>query len=239
MRHGQTLHIVDRSSRTRAELARMSFALARHAEIYADVEELVLRPPSSGIVIVRDDVETGGPGKALQMLAKRGKWLPVIATGEQPRPSRVVSAMRHGALDYISLPLRQERLAQALDQITEEVATFGEARRRVVEARSRIANLTAREREVLDWLAEGRSNKMIARELGISPRTVEIHRANMMHKIGACHSAEAVRLRIEAQLAPPTATRVAEAPANETSPAPAGTLPPRAHIPITVEPVAS
>lgn len=53
---------------------------------------------------------------------------------------------------------------------------------------------------MLDWLAEGRSNKMIARELAISPRTVEIHRANMMSKLGAHHAAEAVRLRIEAHL---------------------------------------
>jgi DNA-binding NarL/FixJ family response regulator len=53
---------------------------------------------------------------------------------------------------------------------------------------------------VLDWLAEGCSNKMIARELSISPRTVEIHRANMMTKLGAEHPSQAVRLRLEAQL---------------------------------------
>jgi DNA-binding CsgD family transcriptional regulator len=54
---------------------------------------------------------------------------------------------------------------------------------------------------VLDWLTEGRSNKAIARELDISPRTVEIHRANMMHKLGANHAAEAVRVRLDAQIA--------------------------------------
>jgi DNA-binding CsgD family transcriptional regulator len=59
-----------------------------------------------------------------------------------------------------------------------------------------------REREVLDWLAEGSSNKAIARELDISPRTVEIHRANMMTKLGARHAAEAVRLKLEAKLEP-------------------------------------
>ncbi|WBY16251.1 helix-turn-helix transcriptional regulator [Erythrobacteraceae bacterium WH01K] len=58
---------------------------------------------------------------------------------------------------------------------------------------------------MLDWLSEGSSNKAIARQLCISPRTVEIHRANMMHKLGARHAAEAVRLRLEAQIEPPVA----------------------------------
>jgi len=70
----------------------------------------------------------------------------------------------------------------------------------MIEARSRIENLSTREREVLDWLAQGSSNKAIARELQISPRTVEIHRANMMSKLGASHAADAVRLRLEAEL---------------------------------------
>ena len=60
-----------------------------------------------------------------------------------------------------------------------------------------MADLSPREREVLDWLTRGCSNKVIARELTISPRTVEIHRANMMSKLGARHSAEAIRLRLE------------------------------------------
>ena len=64
-------------------------------------------------------------------------------------------------------------------------------------SQAKIAKLSGREREVLEYLSEGHSNKMIARELEISPRTVEIHRANMMHKIGANHAAEAVRIRIE------------------------------------------
>ena len=67
----------------------------------------------------------------------------------------------------------------------------------MAEARSRIGRLTGREREVLDWLTAGRSNKAIAREMAISPRTVEVHRANMMGKLGARHPADAVRLRLE------------------------------------------
>ena len=81
-----------------------------------------------------------------------------------------------------------------------DAGRHAEARRRLIDARRRIDQLSKREREVLDWLSEGCSNKAIARELEISPRTVEIHRANMMDKLGAGHAAEAVRLRLEAGL---------------------------------------
>lgn len=70
----------------------------------------------------------------------------------------------------------------------------------MIAARRLIEDLSEREREVLDLLVDGGSNKRIARELSISPRTVEIHRANMMQKLGAGHVAEAIRLRLDAKL---------------------------------------
>jgi len=138
----------------------------------------------------------------LERLSRLGIWLPVIAVDEEPRPGRIVEAVKAGALDYLALPLDPERFARCLFRIEKEAEVFGAARRRMIEARDRISSLSVREREVLDWLTEGSSNKVIARELDISPRTVEIHRANMMHKLGARHAAEAVRLKLEAKLEP-------------------------------------
>jgi FixJ family two-component response regulator len=195
-----TLHFIDRCSRSRAELSRTGYGLGHHSEVYGDLSELSVHPPRDGIIIVRDTVEDGGVALVLDRLSKLGVWLPVIAVDDRPRPGRIVDAIKAGALDYLRLPLDPDRLQRCLTRIAGEAEVFGEARRRMIEARSRISNLSGREREVLDWLAEGSSNKMIARELEISPRTVEIHRANMMSKLGARHSAEAVRLKLEAQM---------------------------------------
>jgi two-component system, LuxR family, response regulator FixJ len=187
----QILHFVDADTRTRAELARMAFALDHHAEVYADLIELC------GIVIVRDDFEHGGIEAAVELFGRFDIGLPIVAVDEAPETARVVAAIKAGALDYLSLPLAPERLAEMLGRVDEEARAHSEARRRMIEARSRIRSLSGREREVLDWLAQGSCNKTIARALAISPRTVEIHRSKMMSKLGASHAADAVRLRFE------------------------------------------
>ena len=73
-------------------------------------------------------------------------------------------------------------------------------RLREARARSRVQKLTRREREVLTGVAAGLSNRLIGEKLSISPRTVEIHRANMLNKMGANHTSEAIRIAIEASL---------------------------------------
>ncbi len=197
-----SLHFIDSNSRHRAELARVGFTLGHHSEVYGDLSELSVHPPREGIIIARDTPEEGGVAMILERLGRLGIWLPLIAVEAEPRPGRIVDAIKAGALDYLSLPLDPDRFERCLTRIAKEAEVFGAARRRMIEARDRISSLSAREREVLEWLAEGSSNKVIARELDISPRTVEIHRANMMHKLGARHAAEAVRLKIEAKLEP-------------------------------------
>ncbi|MEL7445558.1 MAG: LuxR C-terminal-related transcriptional regulator [Pseudomonadota bacterium] len=196
------LHFIDSSSRSRAELSRIGFDLGHHCEVYGDLSELSVHPPRDGIIVARDAAEEGGVTMILERLSKLGIWLPVIAVDGQPRPGRIVEAIKAGALDYLALPLDPDRFARCLNRIAQEAEMFGASQRRMIEARNRISSLSNREREVLEWLSEGSSNKVIARELEISPRTVEIHRANMMNKLGARHAAEAVRLKLEAKLDP-------------------------------------
>ncbi|MGX7953536.1 response regulator transcription factor [Tsuneonella sp. HG249] len=196
----QVIHFVDADARMRGHLARTTLALGHHAEVYADVVELCEHSPQRGIAVVRDDFEQGGIEAAIELLGRYQVWLPVVAIDEAPETSRVVAAVKAGALDYLRLPLDPSQLSQMLLSISHEAEATAAARRRMIEARSRIDNLSVREREVLEWLAQGSSNKAIAKALQISPRTVEIHRANMMNKLGASHSADAVRLRLEASL---------------------------------------
>ncbi|MFV0643839.1 MAG: response regulator transcription factor [Sphingomonadaceae bacterium] len=200
MEHRITLHVIDSSSRIRAELSRLAFELGHHAEVYSDLAELIDHPPRDGIIIARDDALDGGVSVLLERLAEAGIWLPLVVSGLEPSIGRVVEAVKAGALDYLHLPADERVIALTLQRIGTEAVAQADARRRMVEARNRISHLSNREREVLDCLANGGSNKAIGRVLHISPRTVEIHRANMMGKLGAKHASEAVRLRLESQL---------------------------------------
>ncbi len=194
------LHIVDWEPGSRADQSRKAFRLGYHAEVYGNLEELLRYKPERGVLLLRDGVADMPVETLRRRLTDAGIWLPLIATGEGRQVRSVVAAMKAGALDYLRLPLDPERLGEALERAQGEAAEQAEARRRMIEARERIETLSGREREVLDWLVEGNSNKAIARALEISPRTVEIHRANMMHKLGARHPADAVRMRLDARL---------------------------------------
>jgi len=194
------IHFVEQSSRIRAEFARLAFDLGHHAEVYADICELAAHPPRDGIIIARDDVEPGGVGSLLERLTGAGIWLPLVAAGECHTTGRIVEAIKAGAIDYLRLPLEAESFAATLARVGSDAGRHGETRKRMIDARNLIERLSVREREVLECLAAGCSNKEIARALDISPRTVEIHRANMMGKLGARHAADAVRVKLEAQV---------------------------------------
>jgi FixJ family two-component response regulator len=195
-----TLHIVCGDSRSRAEQARIAFALGHHAEVYAELDELLDRPAYEGIVIAADSGEPDMARELVRRLGDRGIWLPVVLAAPEPETERVVAAIKAGALDYLALPLEMGRFARRLHGILAEAGHHAEKRRREVEAQRAIAMLSRREHQVLELLSAGCSNKEIARWLEISPRTVEIHRGNMMAKLGAGHAADAVRLWLDAQL---------------------------------------
>ncbi len=193
------LHIVGGDSRLRATQSRTAYSLGHHAEVYSDLAELIATSPQAGVIIACDGLLEEGVDQLLAQLGDAGIWLPVVAASHNPGVDDVVQAIRAGPLDYLRLPLTREEFTRMASHVQSDAGRHAEARRRLIEARQRIGTLSGREREVLDWLSEGCSNKAIARELAISPRTVEIHRANMMGKLGAQHAAEAVRLRLEAR----------------------------------------
>ncbi len=200
MKHRLTIHYLNSSSRDRAAFVQMVTRLGHHVEVYHDMAELIECKPSQGVVVASDDASSGGITNTIDTLARAQISLPVIAVAPQPCVARTVQAMKSGALDYLATPLDPAIFSRSLDAIAVEARHFAEARQRMFEARDRISSLSRREREVLDLLASGHTNKAIARDLGISPRTVEIHRANMMAKLDAGHAADVVRLSLEAQM---------------------------------------
>ena len=134
-----------------------------------------------------------------QALKERGVGLPVVIMTGHGDVTLAVQAMKAGAVDFIEKPFEKAVLLGAIDQAFSRLDRSSEARERAKEAEVQLNGLTPREREVLDGLAQGLPNKTIACDLGISPRTVEIHRANLMSKLGVKSLSEALRIAFAAQ----------------------------------------
>jgi two-component system response regulator FixJ len=134
-----------------------------------------------------------------QALREQGVPLPVIIMTGHGDVSLAVRAMKVGAVDFIEKPFEKAMLLSALDEGFSRLERSERSRDRAGEATVRLQALTPREREVLDGLAQGLPNKTIAYDLGISPRTVEIHRANLMTKLGVRSLSEALRIAFAAQ----------------------------------------
>ena len=126
-------------------------------------------------------------------------WPVIVMTGHGEVPV-AVKAMKLGAIDFIEKPFTEETLHNSLDNGMALLATREASGQRRRNAHERVATLTAREREVLQALIGGQSNKSIAKQLGISLRTVEMHRGNMMDRLQVGSLAEALTLAIEAGL---------------------------------------
>jgi two-component system response regulator FixJ len=135
-------------------------------------------------------------------LAGRGTDWPVIfMTGHGEVPI-AVEAMKLGAIDFLQKPFSEEALLGSFQRGFAMLEEKSEATARRTAARARADQLTAREKEVLQGLLGGLSNKLIADRLGISLRTVEMHRGNMMDRLGVDNLAEALTLAMEAGLGP-------------------------------------
>lgn len=144
--------------------------------------------------IVSDIRMPGLDGLQLQIeLKSRGVRLPLVfITGHADVPV-AVGAMKAGAVDFIEKPFEEELLLAAVRRAIELSREAGHRVAEVAEQQRRVEGLTAREHEVFTCLAQGKQNKVIGLELGISPRTVEIHRARVLEKMGARSVSDLVR----------------------------------------------
>lgn len=152
----------------------------------------------AGCMIV--DVRMPGMGglELQEELVRRKASIPVIVVTGHADVPLAVRAMRAGAVDFVEKPFDQERMLQS---VADALAAGQRAQSRAAEAqeaRDLLSLLTPREREILDQLVKGHANKVVAHQLGISPRTVEIHRASIMEKLHARNLSNVVRTALAA-----------------------------------------
>ena len=165
---------------------------------YSSGEEFLahIDPGHRGCILL--DVRMPGVSglEVQQRLLDRREQLPVIMiTGHGDVPM-AIAAMKAGAFDFIEKPFKNEVLLEAIERALAQVRQVHE-KSAIADARSeRLAQLTPRERQVLEKLILGQPNKVIGYELGISPRTVEIHRARVMEKMQARSLSELVRMAL-------------------------------------------
>lgn len=191
-----TVFVVDDDPAVRDSLALLLRSIGLKARLFESAQSMEesFDPDWHGCVVL--DIRMPGlSGMELQRrLKERHCTMPIIfITGHGDVPM-AVEAMQQGAFDFIQKPFRDQELLDRINQALlhdNEHRSLEEQRRLVHE---RYATLTPREREVMDCVVRGLANKVIAMDLELSQRTVEIHRARVMEKMGARSLAELVRM---------------------------------------------
>jgi two-component system response regulator FixJ len=193
-----TVYIVDDDQAIRHAMELLMRSVGLDYEIFHSGDDFLSNHSNDRAGCLVLDIRMPGLGglELQEKLNESGSTLPVIfITGHGDVPM-AVEAMQKGAVDFIQKPFRDQEL---LDRIGEALKTDQErrsAREEKAEVLTRIEKLTNRERQVLDLVVTGKPNKVIAYELGVSQRTVEIHRARVMEKMQAKSLADLVRMHL-------------------------------------------
>ncbi|MCB8877379.1 response regulator transcription factor [Acidisoma silvae] len=199
MEVAQTVHIVDDDEGVRLSIDFLLKSEGMATAIYASAQQLLNAPLSPAGCILTDFRMPGMTGLELQArLAEDGVHLPVIVMTGFGDVSAAVQAMKAGALDFIEKPFADDQLLTALQRALEDNRRALGSACITKTAANLIAALTPREREVLGLLSEGRSNKEMARLLGTSPRTIDVHRARVLRKLNVETLPDLVRLVLAA-----------------------------------------
>ena len=194
-------HIVDDDEAARQSLAFLLSTAGIPVRVYDSATSLLasLATLQKGCLItdVRMPDMTGI--ELLQRLKEKDIKLPVIViTGHGDIPL-AVEAMKSGAIDFIEKPFAAEAILRAVRAAEDRAKKLGRISEQEAQISARLALLSERERQVLDGLVAGNANKTIAHELGISPRTVEVYRANLMSKMQAKSLSELIRMTLTAR----------------------------------------
>ena len=166
-------------------------AFARPAEFLAKYD-----PNQAGCLVLDVRMPEMSGLEVQQQLNRNGALVPVILiTGHGDIPM-AVQAMKDGAFDFLQKPFRDQDLLDRINAALKQDAQNRESVDRLADLRQRAESLTPREREVMGHVVDGKANKVIAIDLGLSERTVEIHRANVMEKMAARSVAHLVKMHL-------------------------------------------
>lgn len=198
-----TIHIVDDDGAVRRSLECLLYTAGFKSMVYETALSFLDAAPRASAGCVLLDVRMPEmDGLELQARLNRlGCPLRVIVMTGGGEVEDAVRAMKAGAVDFLEKPFDDERLFGAIGEAM-AVSERSARNREAAKAAERIGTLSPRERQVLDALSAGRPNKVIAYDLGISVRTVEVHRARMLERLSVRSLAEAIRLAVLATLAP-------------------------------------
>ena len=195
------IHLIDDDEDVRKALAFLLGTAGHAVRVYESASAFLgkLEGLQPGCIVT--DVRMPGIGglELQQVLRERKIDLPLVVMTGHGDVSLAVQAMKAGAADFLEKPFADDALLAAIDHALNR---FQQAKRDEGDAadiRGKLESLSERERQVLDGLIAGHPNKTIAFDLGISPRTVEVHRANVMTKMGAASLPELVRMTMQAQ----------------------------------------
>jgi FixJ family two-component response regulator len=192
----ERVFVVDDDPAVLRSLGRLLRSAGFESLTFSSPEEFLrLVGPGAAGCLILDLAMPGLDGFEIQReLSARGSELPVVfVTGHGDIP-KTVEAMKKGASDFLTKPVDDEVLLRAVRRALESGRAARQSRFELARARERLARLTSREREVLDGVVAGRLNKQIAADLGITEKTVKVHRGRVMEKMEAASLADLVRL---------------------------------------------
>lgn len=195
-----TIYVVDDDAALRRSIVFLAESVGWRVRAYGSAETLLahLDADACGCLVLDIRMPTMSGLELQQALRARAISLPIVFITGHGDVSIAVQAMKDGALDFIEKPFKDQQLLDAIARAVRESTKSQAHAERQAESRRVLDQLTHREREVAALVARGLSNKLIARELGISDKTVQVHRAHALEKMGAHSAAELAQVLMRA-----------------------------------------